>query len=213
MESFVLPNGEKVEFFPETHTYVVRGEKLPSITELLTRVHGDKYGFVDQGLLERSAEYGTKVHQEIQTLIDTRECGIDIVPLLEDSTQETKNYFVFIEQCYEVVPIMTEKVVVLYDREGTPIAAGRFDLACKKGPEQKIALCDFKTTSSLNTKMVSDQLNLYKIAAEQSGYFKPKEISELAAIHLSGSQCKMRTVQIFGEKFYDKYIAAALQKR
>ena len=69
-ENFTLPNGENVIFIPDTHTYLVRGIKVPSITELLKRVHGDKYKNVNPELLERSAIYGTKVHKEIQDHIE-----------------------------------------------------------------------------------------------------------------------------------------------
>lgn len=210
IENFTLPNGEKVEFIPDTHTYLVRGVKVPSITEVLKRVHGNKYINVDPELLERSANYGTKVHKEIQDYIEIRKTGIDIESFIKESTQETRNYFNIIEPVYKIEPLLTEIVVVLYDND-EPIAAGRFDLAAHHPSDDNIMLCDFKTTSSLNIKDVSAQLNLYKKAAEQSGYFKPGEITELAAIHLSGEQCKMRPIQIFGETFFEKYILAAKQ--
>lgn len=184
---------------------------LPSITELLTRIHGDKYGFVDPELLERSAGYGTRVHKEIQDIINTRECGFDLEPLLEGATQETKNYFNMIEPIYGLLPLMTEVMVVLYNRDATPVAAGRFDMVCKEKESGAIMLCDFKTTSTLNTSLVSDQLNLYKLAAEQSGYFQKGEITKLAAIHLSGEKRKLKEIQIFGEKFYNRYLAVTNQ--
>lgn len=211
METFTLPNGEKVEFIPESHTYLIRGKILPSITGLLTRIHGDKYKCVDPEILERSAEYGTKVHKEIQDLIEVRNSGFDIDNFILQSTQETQNYFNVIEPKYGLEPLMTEVVVVLYDRENNPIAAGRFDLVCKDTINKNTMLCDFKTTSTISTSLVSDQLNLYKRAAEQSGYFSPNEIKSLAVIHLSGEQCRLKMLQIFGEKFFDRYIEAAKQ--
>lgn len=210
-EEFVLPNGEKVEFFSDTHTYLVRGIEVPSITEVLKRVHGDKYKNVNPELLERSAAYGTKVHKQIQDYIELRKVGIDIEPFLQESTQETKNYFTIIEPIYKIEPLLTEVVVVLYD-EDNPIAAGRFDLVAYHLPNNNIILCDFKTTSSINTKDVSAQLNLYKRASEQSGYFQQGEITELAAIHLSGEQATLKPIPIFGETFLKKYIDAAKQK-
>lgn len=210
-EAFTLPNGEKVEFDAEAHIYTVRGIVVPSITQLLERAHGNHLKFVNPEVVERAAAYGTKVHKELQVLIELQQVGIDIEPFLDKSTQETRNYFRLVEPIYKIKPLLTEIVVVLYDKEQQPIAAGRFDLAAEDLKTEQKMLCDFKTTTSLNLKLVSDQLNLYKIACEQSGYFKTGEITELAAIHLSGATCRLRPIQIFQEAFFDKYIQIAKQ--
>lgn len=210
-ENFTLPNGEEVEFDAESHVYTVRGVTVPSITQLLERAYGDHLKFVDPEVVERAAVYGTKVHKEIQDLIELQQLGIDIEPFLEKSTQETCNYFKIVAPVYKIKPLYTEIVVVLYDKEQQPIAAGRFDLAAENLETHRKALCDFKTTTSLNLKLVSDQLNLYKIACEQSGYFQKGEITELAAIHLSGLTCRLRPIRIFQEAFYEKYIQIAKQ--
>jgi len=36
-----------VEFLPETHTYIVNGKEVPSVTTLLTKVYGDAYSAVN----------------------------------------------------------------------------------------------------------------------------------------------------------------------
>jgi len=205
MEVFVLPNGQKVEFYPEEHRYFVNGQEVSSITKLIQKVYGDPYQMVNPTILEDSAKYGTKVHKEIQDLIEMRNLGIDIEDFIKEKTQETRNYFDLVEPAYHITPLFTEKVVVLYNDEGVPVAAGRFDLACRIGKKQELSICDFKTTTTLHVKEVSAQLNLYKKAAEQSGYFKPGEITHLGAIHLSGEQCKEKPIQIFGESFLKKF--------
>lgn len=204
IEITFLPNGDKVDFYPDTHTYLVNGVEVPSITQKIQQVYGDSYSKVNPDLLERSANYGTKVHKEIQGLIELRACGWSIEDSLEGKCQETKNYFNYVEPIYEITPIFTEKVVVLYNEEGIPVAAGRFDLACRI-KNNTVAICDFKTTSTIHTKNVSAQLNLYKKAAEQSGYFPVGTIRYLGAIHLSGAQCKLKPIQIFGEEFLKKF--------
>ena len=205
-EVVVLPNGETVVFYPSSHSYFVRDKKVPSITELIQNVYGNSYANVNPELLQRSAEYGTKVHKQIQDLIDMRLMGLDISDLLTDKNQETRNYFTYIEPIYKVNPLFTEKIVVLYNDNDEPVAAGRFDLACEVGEDRQKAICDFKTTSAIHTKNVSAQLNLYKKAAEQSGYFTKGEITYLGAIHISGEQYKLKPIQIFGEGFFKKFI-------
>jgi hypothetical protein len=206
VEVTILPNGDVVKFFPENHIYYVNDVQVPSVTQKIQEVNGDSYDKVNPELLERSAKYGTKIHKQIQGLIELRDCGWEIEDIVKEKDQETRNYFTIVEPLYKIIPLFVEKVVVLYNNEGVPVAAGRFDLACRIGEKQELAICDFKTTSVIHTKSVSAQLNLYKKAAEQSGYFNPGEITYLGAIHLSGSQCKVKPIQIFGEAFFEKYI-------
>lgn len=205
VETTVLPNGDTVDFYPDEHIYHVNGVEVPSVTRKIQEIYGDSYSMVNPNLLQRSADYGTKVHKEIQGLIELRDCGWDISDRISEKTQETRNYFNQIEPLYKIFPLFTEKVVVLYNDEGKPVAAGRFDLACRIGDDKQLAICDFKTTSTIHTKNVSAQLNLYKKAAEQSGYFEPGEVTYLGAIHLSGEQSKVKPIQIFGEAFLKKF--------
>ena len=201
-----LPNGDRIEFYPEGHKYFVNGTEVLSVTALITKVYGDKYAAVNPDLLKRSAEYGTKVHKELQDLIELRKDGIDIDPLLISQTQETQNYFNMVEPIYNIEPLQLEQMVVLYDEKGVPVAAGRFDLLCKVN--KVITLCDFKTTSSINTKLVSAQLNLYCKACVQSGICSEDEIKQLGVIHLSGATCKYKPVTKFNDEFIKKIIEA-----
>lgn len=208
VEKHTLPNGGVVEFYPIDHRYVYNGVVLPSITTLLKAVYGDTYASVNPVLLKRSADYGTQVHNELQSLIDMRSEGIEIEDLVASPTthQETKNYFTFIEPIYKVKPIMTEKIVILCDKVGKPVAAGRFDLLAEVG--EKLALVDFKTTSSVHLELVTAQLNLYAIACVQTGYCAPGDIKELGVVHLSGSTCRYKIIPILNDSFADQFIKA-----
>lgn len=200
-EKHLLPNGTEVIFYPDTHTYIVEGKILPSITTLLTKVYGDNYAAVNPEMLKRSAEYGTKIHNELQELIEMRKDSPG-VPLYSDY-QEVENYFNYVEPIYQIEPILTEKVVVLYDAENNPYAAGRFDLLCKVKGE--LSLADFKTTSTIHRQLVTGQLNLYLKAAIQSGYIKEEDNVKLGVIHLSGTTCRYVPVAKLGENFIKKF--------
>lgn len=200
-EKHVLPNGEEVLFYPETHQYFVRGVEVPSITTLLKKIYGDTYSAVNPELLRRSSEYGTAVHNELQQLIEMRKLDLGL-PLVS-RYQEVENYFKFVEPIYGVEPLETEKVVVLYDQEGTPAAAGRFDLLCNvKGG---LTLADFKTTSTIHRQLVTAQLNLYLKAAVQSQYLKDSNL-KLGVIHLSGEKSKFVPIVKLGDNFYLQFI-------
>ena len=196
----VLPNGEEVKYYDDTHTYFVRGKEVPSITTLLKVVYGDNYSAVDPDLLKRSSEYGTAVHKELDDLINLRELGYDIEDLIK--YPETKNYFCYIEPFYKIKPLMTEQIVVLYNKDKEPVAAGRFDLICEVDGIK--TLTDFKTTTTIHRQLVSAQLNLYRRAACQSGYIDSENIP-LGVIHLSGKVYEYKTLVNFGEGFFKKF--------
>lgn len=200
-ENHLLPNGTEVIFYPDTHTYFVNGKELPSITTLLTKVYGDSYSSVNPKLLKRSAERGTRVHEELQQLIELRKEDEGIP--LSSEYQEVENYFKFVEPIYSIEPIMTEKVVVLYNDKGEPCAAGRFDLFCKVKGE--LTLADFKTTSTIHRQLVTGQLNLYLKAGEQSGYFSSEDNVKLGVIHLSGSTSRYVPITKLGDNFIKKF--------
>ncbi len=200
-----LPNGDCVEFYPSDHHYVYEGVVLPSITTLLKKVYGDTYASVNPEMLQRSATYGTQVHEELSSLIEMRKKGADIKGIVDSGVlhQEAQNYFNFVEPIYKVEPLMTEKIVVLRNKEGKPVAAGRFDLLAKING--KTGICDFKTTSSIHRQLVTAQLNLYLRAAIQTGYLPFDGQYALAAIHLSGEKSKLIPIPVLGESFIEKF--------
>lgn len=52
-----------LEFDEGTHTYTYKGQVLPSVTELLD---DGSYKYVDEKILKKASDYGTKVHKEIE---------------------------------------------------------------------------------------------------------------------------------------------------
>lgn len=188
-------------FYPETHKYVVDGKEVPSITTLLKDHYGDKYNMVRPEILQAAARYGTEVHEELEHYINLRKKDPN-APIVSDHI-EVHNYFDFVEPIYGIEPVMTEKVVVLYGPDGSVAAAGRFDLLCLvKG---KLTLADFKTTSTIIKQSVSAQLNLYRIAAYQSGYIDRLDI-DLGVIHLSGSKSTYAPIQRFADTFHLTFV-------
>lgn len=200
-EIYQLPNGLRVEFYPENHVYIVNGKPLPSITNLLKNVYGDIYADINPLVLKKMADYGTAVHNELQNFIEMRKIN-DSVPITSNYP-EVENYFNFVEPIYHIVPQLTEKVVVLYDDHGEPVAAGRFDLLCTV--DGKKTLIDFKTTSTIHKQQVTAQLNMYYIAAIQSGY-PLDEQTQLGVIHLKNEKCKFTPIMKLNSDFYLNFL-------
>lgn len=200
-EHHILPNGVEVVFYSQDHRYVVDGVEVPSITTLISDYYGNKYAMVRPEILEAAARYGTQVHEELEYYINLRKTDSKF-PICSDKA-EVNNYFKFVEPIYGIEPLLTEKVVVLYGADGKVAAAGRFDLLCMvKG---KLTLADFKTTSTINKQSVAAQLNLYRIAAYQSGYIDRLDI-DLGVIHLSGNKSTYAPIQRFNDDFHLTFV-------
>lgn len=157
-----------IEYIDETHTYLVDGIILPSITQILKVKFGNKYNGVSKEVLNKAAEKGTEVHEAIETLCKTGE----IVDL-----KEVKN-FMFLQKQYKFEVLNNEVPVILF-KDNKPIACGRLDLVLNI--DNKIGLADIKRTSTLDKEYLAYQLNLYRIAYEQC---YDKKIEFLKGVHL-----------------------------
>lgn len=172
-------NENDLEFIEETHTYLVDGIIVPSVTQILQVRFGGKYHYVDQDLLRKRAQEGTRVHKAIETWCKDG---------TESDLPELRN-FKFLMKQYGFEVLRNEVPVILYDDE--PIAAGRLDLVIKMNGQ--IGGADIKRTSGLDKQYVAYQLNLYRIAYEQS-YHEPWTF--LRAIHLRENIRRFVTVPL-----------------
>lgn len=150
----MIIKGHDVEFIDDTHTYLVDGIIVPSITQILKHKFGNKYKYVNIGLLKKSAELGTKTHKAIE---DYCRYG------KEDDSQELRN-FKFLQKHYKFNVVDNEVTVILFNGD-KPICAGRLDLVLEI--DDKIGGGDIKRTSTLDKEYLAYQLNLYRIAYKQ----------------------------------------------
>lgn len=161
-------NGHTLEFFEDEHIYLVDGVVVPSITQILAYKFGGKYAYVKRDVLERAAQAGTAVHEAIERYCRDGE---------ESDLPELRN-FKFLQRQYGFEVLDNEVPVILSDGI-YPIAAGRLDLILGMGG--LIGLADIKRTSALDKSYLAYQLNIYRIAYQQS-YDLP--IQFLRGIHL-----------------------------
>ena len=57
-----------LEFIEESHTYILNGEIIPSVTQILQDLFPLKYDGVPQEILDNKAEYGTQLHKFIEII-------------------------------------------------------------------------------------------------------------------------------------------------
>lgn len=180
-------NGYDLEFVEETHTYLVDGIIVPSVTQILQSRFGGKYRFVDKDVLAARAAEGTAVHKAIELWCKDGE---------ESDLPELRN-FKFLMDRYGFRVLQNEVPVLLYSN-GDPVAAGRLDLVLEMGG--KLGGADIKRTSSLDKQYLAYQLNLYRIAYRQS-YGKQWEF--LRGIHLRGDTRRFVDIPIAEEPTWE----------
>lgn len=153
MESWNI-KGHELEYIDETHTYLVDGIIVPSITQILKIKFGKKYEGIDKAVLQRAADKGTEVHEAIEKLCKTGEV---------EELKEVKN-FIFLQKQYKFEVLDNEIPIILF-KDDEPIAAGRLDLVLKM--DDKVGGGDIKRTSALDKEYLAYQLNLYRIGYRQ----------------------------------------------
>jgi len=172
--------GHILEYYDDTHTYLVDGIEVDSVTQILKTRFGAKYARVDNETLKRAADKGTAVHEAIE-----RYCTQG----LESDLIEVRN-FKFLQKLYDFTVIDNEVPVILFKDE-KPIAAGRLDMVIRIG--DKLGGADIKRTSTLDKEYIAYQLNLYRIAYRQT---YGKEWEFLRAIHLKENVRKFVNIPI-----------------
>lgn len=192
MESVEIRGGV-LEYIDDTHTYLYDGIVLPSITQIMKVKFGNKYDGIPKETLERAADMGNAVHSAIEAF----EKNNIITPL-----PELRNYR-FLKKAYNFECIDNEVPVVLF-KDGEAVACGRLDLVLTEG--DKVGLGDIKRTAALDKNYLTYQLNLYRIAYQQS---YGKNIEFLRGLHLRNDVRKYITLPInesLAEGILDEYL-------
>lgn len=160
-------NNDVLEYIDETHTYLVNGVIVPSVTQILHKIFPTKYEGIDPEILQKAAKRGTYVHESIQVYEET---GFD------SETQELHDWK-FLKKAYKFECLKNEIPVII--RIGNFICAGRLDLVLRENG--LIGLGDIKATSVLDKEYLTWQLNLYRIGYQQC---YNEKIEFLRGIHL-----------------------------
>lgn len=172
--------GHVLEFYDDTHIYVVDGIIVDSITQILKLKFGNKYNCVNHKILERAAQRGRAVHKAIENLC---------VRGLDSDLEEVKN-FKFLRRLYNF-DVMENEIPVILFVDGIPISAGRVDMVvCMDG---RLGGTDIKCVSNIDKEYLFYQLNLYRIAYRQC-YGKVWDFCN--GLHLKGEKRKVIPIPI-----------------
>ena len=153
MKTFEI-NGHVIEFIEEQHLYIVDGVLTPCVSNILAYKFND-YGTVSKEILQRASERGTELHSAIESY-ERNGTTCDL--------RELKNYL-FLKKHYGFTNIANE-VPVIYEKDGTVLFVGTLDQIIEM--DGKRGINDFKRVSAPNKQKIAYQLNLYKLAYEQT---------------------------------------------
>jgi hypothetical protein len=167
-------NGNILEYDDTTHTYLVNGVIVPSVTQVMQVKFGNKYEGIRSEVLNRAAERGTTIHKAIENYCK----GMD------DGSKEVHN-FNFLMNYYKIKPVKNEVPIILMV-DNQPVIAGRLDLVLQEN--DTLSLADIKTTSQLDKEYLAYQLNLYRLGYMQS---YGERIDKLYGLHLRGDKRKL----------------------
>ena len=154
IETFEI-KGHILEYIDEIHQYLVDGKCVPSITQLMKIKFGNKYNGINEEVLKKAANKGSKMHETIELYEKEGK---------ESDIPELRNYK-FLKKHYKWEVIQSEIPIILF-RDDKPIAAGRLDQVIKIGDEKGIN--DLKRTSTFDKEYVALQTNIYRIGYQQS---------------------------------------------
>ena len=140
---------ERAIFNKENHTYTLDGKILISVTQLM-RKHGlaPDYSGINETVLQRKAERGTLIHEEIERYIKHGELGF---------TSEQDDFIGFAKEL-GLKNMRSEQIV------NNDLVAGTIDLLAERvaGKATIKVLADYKTGTTVDKEAVRWQLSLYE---------------------------------------------------
>lgn len=152
-----------LEFDDEAHRYIVNGIITPSVSKLLS-LKFDDYPNVPKAVLQAAADRGTEMHKAIEVYEKTGE---------ESDLQEFRNYLL-LKKHFKIENVENE-LPVAYFEDGLPVFAGTIDQVCKI--DGVPAINDFKRVSAPNKEKIAYQVNLYRLAYNQTFGVEVKALS------------------------------------
>lgn len=143
-----------IEFIEEGHLYLCDGVIIPSVSEILHFIFPDKYKNVDEKTLQKKAVYGSKVHEAIECLEQSK-----TLPELDENQQFSIRQWQYLKEKNNINVIIQEQMIHYFGEY-----AGRFDMIANVNGY--LSLCDIKTTATLDKEYLSWQLSFYELANE-----------------------------------------------
>lgn len=165
----------QIEFIEESHTYVVDGIIVPSVTQIMKPMSEKYYSGIHPDVLNEAADRGKRVHKTIYDIEHNN------VILVDDTMPYLKNYQLA-KHMKQFVPLMQEFMLT----EGT--FAGTLDMLAEMNGQQVII--DLKATSKFNKELAEVQLAGYVELCDKNGI----GVEATYILHLTKDSYKLHKV-------------------
>lgn len=149
--------GHDIEFDPINHDYIVDGFPVASISKIVDTQFPRNVKKIDPEILRIAAQKGNELHDMIEHY----------------ERFGTKTYhpemqgYIAVKNQHQIDVLDNEKIVLLH-HHGVIIAAGTFDMIIQSPYIKGIGIADVKRMAHLDEARIKLQLNLYKLAYEQT---------------------------------------------
>lgn len=185
-----------VKFDKDTHTYTLEGKRLNGVTStLLKRAFPNKYKDVPEAILNKAAQRGSMVHEDIE-FHDTFSTEADSELITSYDAMKIEN---------GLTPVVNEYLV-----SDEKHYASSIDIVFS-GIKGEISLADIKTTYKFDKQSVSLQLSIYKMFFESSN--PGLKVKHLYGIWARNSEVKLIEVPIVDESTIKALMEADLNDR
>ena len=158
-----------VEYNEENHSYYVNGQKAISVTTLIKWANPLKYSGIDEEILKKAAEYGTKVHEAIE--------NYETIGMADKEVEELSDYL-FLKKHYKWEVKECEKIIVIPYKD--IYIAGRLDMIMELNGT--IGIVDIKLFAKMFVERIfyTQESFLYKIWRDpKKNILNIKELSSL----------------------------------
>ena len=143
-----------IDFLEKEHIYLKDGMIIPSVSEILHFIFPDKYKGVPKNVLNKKADYGTKVHESIEQLEEYGNLDISKLNIYQQIAIEQ---YIKLKNKFRI-NVLEQEQIVSYNYD----FCGRFDMIANINNQK--CLCDIKTTTELDVEYLSWQLSFYELA-------------------------------------------------
>ena len=141
-----------IEFIEEGHIYLMDGVIVSSVSEILCFIFPNKYVGIDKEILNKKAEYGSKIHEAIECIEQGK-----MLPKLDSIQEFSISQYKRLKDKHKIEVIDQEQMINFKDKY-----CGRFDMIANVNGFY--SLCDIKTTATLDKEYLSWQLSFYELA-------------------------------------------------
>lgn len=151
-----------IEFLEDSHTYLINGIIVPSVTQIIELIFPNKYKGINKTILNKKAGFGQAGHSIIEHLdvTDLESAKEEVLKIENKDLQICIREYLRLVKQHHIVPLEHEQKVS-YEYK----FCGTLDMIAEVNEEH--SLIDVKFTAELDKEYLSWQLGMYKLARNE----------------------------------------------